>query len=107
MSSLSCHVLDTTHGQPAPQVPVSLLEFGTLTTIATAVTDTDGRARFDCELAIDQTYTLRFATQAYCQQRFGTVFFPLIEVHFQIADQRHYHVPVLLSAYSYSTYRGS
>lgn len=107
MSSLSCHVLDTTNGQPAQDVPVSLLEFGTLNTLASATTDADGRARFACELSIDQTYTLRFETEAYCHKRFNAVFFPLIDVHFQIADERHYHVPVLLSAYSYSTYRGS
>jgi 5-hydroxyisourate hydrolase len=107
MSSLSCHVLDTTNGHPAAGIPVSLYLFNGKEKLASAVTDADGRARFDNTLPLGQDYTLRFDSEAYCQQTFGTVFFPLIEVHFRIADERHYHVPILLSSYSYSTYRGS
>ncbi|MDG3085242.1 hydroxyisourate hydrolase [Vibrio hannami] len=50
----------------------------------------------------------RFLTKPYCEQTYGCAFFPLVEVHFHVDEEaRHYHVPLLLSPYSYSTYRGS
>ncbi|WP_117234978.1 hydroxyisourate hydrolase [Vibrio maerlii] len=111
MSTLSCHVLDTTLGVPARGISVSLyltndLMHGTRP-IATAVTDEDGRAAFDQEIELGGDYSLRFNSEDYCQQSFGTVFFPFIDVHFRASDERHYHVPVLMSAHSYTTYRGS
>lgn len=107
MSTLSCHVLDTTQGCPAAGIPVALYQYDSKEKLDVALTDTDGRARFSGQLQEGQTYTLRFETRDYCKEKFGSVFFPLIEVHFVVTDQRHYHVPVLMSAYSYSTYRGS
>lgn len=107
MSTLSCHVLNTTHGQPASGIEVTLYLLDSQQALATGITDTDGRVRFDTELTLAETYTLNFATKDYCQNAFSTVFFPKVDVHFYVDDQRHYHIPLLLSPYSYSTYRGS
>lgn len=108
MSSLSCHVLDTTKGAPAESISVELVSFNEKQPIAEGITDSDGRARFENTELVKGDYTLRFQTKAYCKQAFGSAFFPLVEVHFNVDDEsRHYHVPLLLSAYSYSTYRGS
>lgn len=107
MSTLSCHVLDTTLGCPATDITVALYQHDSKEKLEMALTDTDGRARFAAKLNPGQTYTLRFETRGYCEKNFGSVFFPLVEVHFLVSDERHYHVPLLLSAFSYSTYRGS
>ncbi|NLS14631.1 hydroxyisourate hydrolase [Vibrio sp. SM6] len=120
MSQLSCHILDTANGQPAAGVPVSLHRYPPAqsshdalatptvnTAIEHATTDNDGRARFSARLTQGESYTLRFASADYCLRHFNQVFFPLIEVHFCADDPRHYHIPVLLSPYSYTTYRGS
>ncbi|GGB14237.1 hydroxyisourate hydrolase [Agarivorans gilvus] len=108
MSTLSCHVLDTSQGQPATGIPVELYRFGETTLLAKGVTNADGRCRFDeLELAPD-CYCLRFLVEEYCQSQFKQVFFPLADVVFNSqAEQAHYHIPLLLSGYSYSTYRGS
>ena len=98
MSTLSTHVLDTAAGLPASGVRV-VLETRAGTPLDEAVTDHDGRiGSLGGELA-DGDYVLRFETAG--------VFFPEVVVVFTIADERHHHVPVLLSPYGYSTYRGS
>ncbi|CAH0526194.1 hydroxyisourate hydrolase [Vibrio hippocampi] len=107
MSRLSCHVLDTSSGHPAAGIRVTVYPFNSQQPLASETTDADGRARFETTLPIGENYTLSFEVADYCQHTFGAVFFPLIEVHFHVADSRHHHVPVLLSPYSYSTYRGS
>lgn len=108
MSSLSCHILDTAQGTPATGIPVELVSFETRDTIAKGETNEDGRVRFDDTALVCGNYTLRFLTKPYCETTYGSAFFPLVEVHFHVDDEaRHYHVPLLLSPYSYSTYRGS
>lgn len=115
-SALTTHVLDTGSGRPARDVPVSL-EF--LTEEAGAVwklvgegsTDSEGRlATLLPEEIPLQTgiYRLTFDTQAYFRSRGQIVFYPCvqIQIHVQDADE-HYHVPLLLSCYGYTTYRGS
>ena len=98
MSTLSTHVLDTAQGRPATGVRVSL-ESRSGTPLAEAVTDHDGRVgSLGGELTLGD-YVLRFETAG--------PFFPEVVVVFTIADERHHHVPVLLSPYGYSTYRGS
>jgi 5-hydroxyisourate hydrolase len=98
MSTLSTHVLDTAAGRPAMGIRV-LLETRAGTPLDEGVTDQDGRIG---SLGGDLTsgdYVLRFETAG--------VFFPEVVVVFTISDERHHHVPVLLSPYGYSTYRGS
>jgi 5-hydroxyisourate hydrolase len=103
MSTLSTHVLDTAQGRPAAGVPVQLLD-ASGTGIADGTTDSDGRVdALGGDLAAG-TYTLRFAVAAH--QPDG--FYPEVAVTFTVAaDQDHYHVPLLLSPFGYSTYRGS
>ncbi|MDN5856640.1 MAG: hydroxyisourate hydrolase [Actinomycetia bacterium] len=110
MSTVTTHVLDTALGQPAAGVPVSLERLdAALTTIAEGATDGDGRVG---ELGPDRLepgpYQLSFDTDAYFAATGRTGFFPEVTIAFTIADGgEHYHVPLLLSPFSYSTYRGS
>jgi 5-hydroxyisourate hydrolase len=103
VATLSTHVLDTARGRPSAGVPVRLHDSaGRL--LADGVTDADGRvASLGGELAAG-TYTLRFNVAA--QQPDG--FYPEVAVTFTVSEgEGHYHVPLLLSPYGYSTYRGS
>ena len=105
--SLSTHVLDAVSGRPATGVPVTLLDTHH-TVLASAVTDGDGRiANLGDDLAA-AVYRLRFDTATYFAAQGITGFYPEIVIAFEITDAaaRH-HVPVLLSPYAYSTYRGS
>jgi 5-hydroxyisourate hydrolase len=98
VSTLSTHVLDTAAGLPATGIRV-VLETRAGTPLDEAVTDHDGRiGSLGGELGTGD-YVLRFETAG--------VFFPEVVVVFTISDERHHHVPVLLSPYGYSTYRGS
>ncbi|GAB3477648.1 hydroxyisourate hydrolase [Amycolatopsis cihanbeyliensis] len=107
MSLVTTHVLDTAAGRPAAGVPVRLESRGEdWETLASARTDEDGRAR---ELGPDHlpegVYRLVFDTAAYHGER---AFFPEVTVCFRITDgQAHHHVPILLSPFAFSTYRGS
>lgn len=101
MSTLSTHVLDTSTGTPAAAVPVRL-ESRTAAPLGEGVTDADGRiGSLGGELEPGD-YVLRFDTAAYAPG-----FFPEVVGVFTIADERHHHVPLLLSPFGYSTYRGS
>src|SRR5436305_14976650 len=103
MSTLSTHVLDTALGRPAVGVPVRLHD-ASGDNLDESVTDGDGRvSSLGGELPAG-TYTLRFDVAVY--QAGG--FYPEVRFTFDVAaDQAHYHVPLLLSPYGYSTYRGS
>ena len=107
MSHLSTHVLDTSRGVPASGIAVELADGGG-SVVATGITDADGRVG---ELGPDALepglYLLTFATGAYFAALGATTFFPSVSVAFEIADAPHYHVPLLLSPFAYSTYRGS
>lgn len=98
MSSLSTHVLDTAAGLPAQGIAVRL-ETRAGDHLDQDTTNADGRiASLGGELEPGD-YVLRFDTAG--------PFFPEVIIVFTIADERHHHVPVLLSPYGYSTYRGS
>ena len=110
-SPITTHVLDTALGKPAAGIPVSLhLQLdGTWRELARGLTNQDGRIT---DLLQDPKlkpgkYRLTFDTAAYLGTT-GKPFFPEVEVVFEIRDpDQHYHVPLLLSPYGYSTYRGS
>ncbi|NXU22767.1 HIUH hydrolase, partial [Thalassarche chlororhynchos] len=111
-SSLTTHVLNTVTGLPAASVTVRLAQLqepgAQWTELAQRRTDEDGR----CLLASGQvkagTYKLRFETAAYWQGLGHASFFPFVEVVFNIADAaQKLHIPLLISPYSYTTYRGS
>ncbi|HEY4568615.1 MAG TPA: hydroxyisourate hydrolase [Kribbella sp.] len=105
MSSLSTHVLDTGLGRPAAGVPVRLFHDDVVR--ATGTTDDDGRIA-DLEPALEAgTYRLWFDVATYATATGQDIFFPEVSVSFTVADERHYHVPLLLSPFAFSTYRGS
>jgi 5-hydroxyisourate hydrolase len=109
--SLSTHVLDTARGRPAAgvQVTVELRDGDGWRGVAGGVTDDDGRVPglLAGDLAAG-TYRLTFATGEWFRAQGVAGFYPEVSVVCQIEDPgAHYHVPLLLSPYGYSTYRGS
>ena len=110
---ISTHVLDTSRGRPAAGVPVALEAVdsgGSSREIGRHFTDVDGRVR---ELALAGAlgagiYRLTFDTGSYYRTIGTESFYPTVSVVVVILDsEQHYHVPLLLSPYGYSTYRGS
>ena len=113
MSGITTHVLDTARGRPASNVPV-LLEIRSeqgWQEIGRAETDADGRARQLLPTGADLTvgvYRLTFGIETYFQAQEIEGFYPEASIVFHVRDAaQHYHVPLLLSPYGYSTYRGS
>lgn len=114
---ITTHVLDTSIGRPARGVPVELERqtesvFGGTTSwelVGAGATDMDGRARDLASGSVETgLYRLRFNTEQYFSANNVKGFFPLVEITFHIDDgAQHYHVPLLLSPFGYSTYRGS
>ena len=109
---LTTHVLDTASGRPAAGLQISLSKQvdGAFQAISCAVTNADGRV--DGSLAGDHwgegVYRIRFETEAYFTSQEQSCFYPYAEVVFRIvAPDQHYHVPLLVSPFGYSTYRGS
>lgn len=107
MTHISTHVLDATSGRPAAGMPVTLTDAGG-ETVAVATTDADGRVADLYTGAAEGVYKLVFDTAAYFTAQGVTGFYPEVVITFEIADSTSkYHVPLLLSPYAYSTYRGS
>ena len=108
MSYLTAHVLDATAGTPAQGVTVTLLTAAG-EVIATATTNNDGRVpELGPDLLDAGDYRIEFGTGAYFATRGQATFYPRVVVDFTVvAGQAHYHVPLLLSPFAYSTYRGS
>jgi 5-hydroxyisourate hydrolase len=110
--NISTHVLDTAHGRPAAGVAVTLSHRGaggSWSVVGSGVTDADGRIR---ELAGGQlgtgAYRLEFATGAYFERSGTKAFYPEVAVVFEVSDAAgHFHVPLLLSPFGYTTYRGT
>ena len=110
--TLSTHVLDATSGLPAVGVGVLLETYrdGAWTEVATGLTDDDGRLKdwLPGDLPGVGTHRLLFDTGAYFARAGVAGFYPAVTITFVIDDaRRHYHVPLLLSPFAYSTYRGS
>lgn len=109
---ISTHLLDTSIGKPAAGVPVGLhavAEDGAGTLIGGGVTDTDGRVAAVSDGALSPgTYRLIFDTVGYFTAMHHRLFYPRIAIEVYLDGARaHYHVPVLASTFSYSTYLGS
>jgi 5-hydroxyisourate hydrolase len=105
-SQLTTHVLDTALGGPATGLDVVLESADG--PVASGRTDADGRiSSLGPERLPPATYRLRFATGDYLARTGRPVFFPEVVVAFTVSDDSHHHVPLLLSPYAYSTYRGS
>ncbi len=107
MTSLSSHVLDTTAGKPFAGLTLTL----TCPDGSTyqAKTDSDGRCRDWGEVQFsDGDYQLRFHCQQYLLDQHGESFYPFVDIHFTLSSSGgHYHVPLLISPYGFSSYRGS
>jgi 5-hydroxyisourate hydrolase len=113
MSSISTHILDTARGTPAANVSISLHKQKNheWKRIGEGKTNTDGRVRdlYDQQSNLSAgVYKMHFATGDYFSAIGDAVFYPYAEVVFVIGkDTAHYHIPLLLSPFGYSTYRGS
>jgi 5-hydroxyisourate hydrolase len=114
MSAITTHVLDTSIGRPAAGISV-LLEAETADhnwkAVGRGTTDSDGRLSHLAPPGADVpagTYRLTFDTGSYFQSRNQEAFYPRVVVIFSLRDPaQHYHVPLLLNPYGYTTYRGS
>ncbi len=113
MSAITTHVLDTSLGRPAAGVAVVLERFedGGWRELAQGVTDADGRLRQLLPAEAGATvgiHALVFETEAYFRGQGRECFFPRARIEFHVAaGDDHLHVPLLLSPFGYSTYRGS
>jgi 5-hydroxyisourate hydrolase len=113
MTQITTHVLDTSLGGPAANIPV-VLDFqttaGAWTEAGRGSTDADGRCK-DLSAAkslTTGTYRLTFDSGSYFSARKIDGLYPLVIIVFAVKNARdHYHIPLLLSPYGYSTYRGS
>ena len=111
---LSSHILDVTQGEPAPNVKISLSkqkDNGKWKTIDEKYTDSNGRIKdfLKEEKGEDNKgiYKLTYYVEPYFTKLNQSSFYPFIEVVFEIKDDIHYHVPITLSPFRYSTYRGN
>jgi len=110
---LSVHVLDLQSGQPSPGVTVDLERQSAAgwEKLGSAITDGQGRVRefFPASARWERgDYRVVFRTGMFYAQQKQTTFFPEIPVIFRVEDtQQHYHIPLLLSPFGYSTYRGN
>lgn len=111
MSFITTHILDASQGRPAAEVKVSLYRADgeAYTLIDAKPTDADGRIKnFAIATPSTGAYQLRFHIQEYFQRNDTACFYSKVCIDFEVSDARqHYHVPLLLSPYGYSTYRGS
>ncbi|KAJ7786493.1 hypothetical protein B0H16DRAFT_1490652 [Mycena metata] len=127
-SPITCHVLDSSLGKPAEGVEIRLQDFtpastagvDTFNPMATGVTNADGRC-LDLLPARDSTeakeldvalvpgiYKIIFKTKEYFEGTGRKCFYPVVEITFEIENPaEHYHIPLLISPYSFTTYRGS
>ncbi|MEY4512831.1 MAG: hypothetical protein RLZZ450_4953 [Pseudomonadota bacterium] len=112
-SKISAHVLDTALGRPAADLSVRLdvLEAdGTFCSLGTSRTNGDGRVAelLPTSPLEPRVYRVVFETEAYLLATQQEVFYPRVEVSFRVREgEEHYHIPLLLSPFGYSTYRGS
>jgi 5-hydroxyisourate hydrolase len=110
---LSSHILDVSSGMPASGVTAQLEKLNEKTKvwvfIDKKVTDGQGRIKefLDGRQQNRGIYKLTFFVKDYFSSKKTESFYPFIDVVFQIQDEKHYHVPITLSAYGYSTYRGN
>ncbi len=109
MSAITTHVLDTVLGKPAAGIAVRIekLNGADWVEVAASATDADGRCR---DLAVDAPpgdYRLTFSTGSYFDRLGRAGIYPEISITFRCDGKGHYHLPLLLSDNSYTTYRGS
>lgn len=110
---LSSHILDVSKGLPASNVSIKLEKYNEIAKtwwfVEEKKTDSNGRITdfLSSENSNSGIYKLTYYTSEYFKRDNIESFYPFIEVVFQIKDQKHYHVPITLSAFGYATYRGN
>ncbi len=109
MNEITTHVLDVVLGKPAAGIAVRLerREGEAWRIVSSGITDSDGRCRDLAPDASQGTYRLTFSTGEYLAQKGRTSIYPEISITFSFGGEEHYHLPLLLSDNSYTTYRGS
>jgi 5-hydroxyisourate hydrolase len=109
MSGITTHVLDTALGKPAAGVPVRLekKDGDAWVGVGASKTDADGRCRDLAKEASAGIYRLTFATGEYFKSMGRASIYPEVAVTFITSGEAHYHLPLLLTDNSYTTYRGS
>ncbi|HEY0223928.1 MAG TPA: hydroxyisourate hydrolase [Pseudolabrys sp.] len=114
MPHLTTHVLDTTSGKPAAGMRVVLRRAGTSAVLADTSTNGDGRLDkplLDGDALAPGSYEIAFHVGDYFRGQGVTLadpaFLDVVPVRFSVAAERDYHLPLLISPYGYSTYRGS
>ena len=113
MSPITTHVLDTSKGCPAENVPIQLESWikSEWQMLGHGLTNTDGRLTNLLEPGslAKGNYRISFDVQKYySSQNIQSFFYPMVRIEFEIQNpDQHYHVPLLLSPFGYSTYRGS
>jgi 5-hydroxyisourate hydrolase len=115
MSAITTHVLDLELGRPAAGIAVRLEVFvpdrDVWVELSRRTTDADGRVKDLLEpgAPLDQgSHRITFATGAYFAARGAKTFYPSVSIEFAVSEPtQHHHVPLLLSPFGYSTYRGS
>ena len=112
MSQVTTHILDTALGKPAEGVRINLLrkEGSGWNQIARGTTNSDGRITDllnNDHILPEGVFKMNFQTEDYHKRTGQPIFYPEVEIQFTIHDQSHYHIPLLLNPFGYSTYRGS
>ena len=112
MSRITTHILDTTKGKPAESVTIILFggENDEWTELTRGITNADGRIPDlinKDDLLHYGIYKMRFETKDYFDSHQIKTFYPYVEIIFEIESGQHYHIPLLLNPFGYTTYRGS
>ncbi len=111
MSSITTHILDTTKGKPAAGIKIDLFEYkhDHWDKLTEAITNNDGRVGklYEDDIIGKRVFKIKFETGSYFIQQNIENFYPYVEIVFNVNSNEHYHVPLLLNPFGYSTYRGS
>ncbi len=112
-SQITSHVLDTTLGKPAKDITIQLQKIGANNqwlTFCQGVTNADGRISDllpPGRVLNKENYKAVFQTARYFSELNTASFYPVVEITFRVKDEHHYHIPLLLNPFGYTTYRGS
>ena len=113
MSRITSHILDTSAGRPAEGIYAELSVMsnsGEWELLTSGKSDRDGRIKdlLNDNIKIQNgIYKMKFITKDYFKKNKIRCFYPYVEIVFEIDTEEHYHIPLLLSPFGYSTYRGS